>query len=83
MSNQYPQRKTHQPRTDSYPVFSSLRKMDSQRKALRVSFAFFQRNYLPDGRVNETLATVEELSDLWKPGAKDGIPPFVMNCVCI
>ena len=32
MSNQYPQPTTHQPRTDSYPVFSSLRRMDSQRK---------------------------------------------------
>ena len=37
----------------------------------------------PDGRVNETVATVEELSDLWKPGAMYGIPPFVMNCNCI
>ena len=83
MSNQYPQPTTHQSRTDSYPAFSSLRTMDSKRKGLRVSFAFFQRNYLPDGRVNETVATVEELSDLWKPGAMDGIPPFVMNCNCI
>ena len=83
MSNQYPQTTTHQPRTDSYPVFSSLRRMDSQRKGLRVSFAFFQRNYLPDGRVNETVATVEELSDLWKPGGMDGIPPFVRNFICI
>ena len=83
MSNQYPQPTTHQPRTDSYPVFSSLRRMDSQRKGSRVSFAFFQRNYLPDGRVNETVATLEELSDLWKPGAMDGVPPFVMNCNCI
>ena len=57
--------------------------MDSQRKGLRVSFAFFQRNLLPDGRVNETVATVEELSDLWKPVTMDGIPPFVMNCNCI
>ena len=81
--NQYPQRTTQQPRTDSYPVFSSLRTMHSKRKGLRVSFAFFQRNYLPDGRVNETVATVEELSDLWKPGAMDGIAPFVMNCNCI
>ena len=72
-----------QPRTDSYPVFSSLRTMNSKRKGLRVSFAFFQRNYLPDGRVNETVATVEELSDLWKPGTMDGLPPFVMNCNCI
>ena len=62
MSNHYPQPITHQPRTDSCPVFSSLRRMDSQRKGLRVSFAFFQRNYLPDGRVNETVATVEELT---------------------
>ena len=79
MSNQYPQPSTHQPRTDSYPVFSSLRTRDSKRKRLRVSFTFFQRNYLPDGRV----ATVEELSDLWKPGAMAGIPLFVMNCICI
>ena len=28
----------------------------------------FQRNYLPDGRVNETVATVKELSGLWSPG---------------
>ena len=83
MFNQYLQPTNHQPRTDSYPVFSSLRTMDSKRKGLRVSFAFFQRNYLPDGRVNETVATVEDLSDLWKPGAMDIIPPFVMNCSCI
>ena len=80
ISNQYPQPTTHQPRTDSYPVLSSLRRMDSQRKGLRVSFSFVQQNYLPDGRVNETVATVEKLSDLWKPGGMDGIPPFVMNC---
>ena len=83
MSNQYPQPTTHQSRTDSYPAFCSLRTMDSKKKGLRVSFAFFQRNYLLDGRVNETVATVEELSDLWKPGAMHGIPPFVMNCNCI
>ena len=83
ISNQYPQPTTHQPRTDSYPVFSSLRTMNSERKGLRVSFAFFQRSYLPDGRMNETVATVEELSDLWKPGAMDGAPPFVMNWNCI
>ena len=64
VSNQYPQPTTHQPRTDSYPVFSSLRKTDSKRKGLRVNFAFFHRNNLPDGRSNETVATVEELSDL-------------------
>ena len=83
MSNQYPLPTTHQSRTDSNPVFSSLRTMDSKRNGLRVSFAFFQRNYLPDGRENETVATVGELSDLWNPGAMDGIPSFVMNCTCI
>ena len=60
----------------------ALRTMDSKRKGLSVSFGFFQKNYLPDGRVNETVATVEDLSDLWKPGAMDGIPPFVMTCSC-
>ena len=81
--NQYPQPTTQQPRADSYPLFSSSRTMNSQRKGLRVSFAFFQKNYLPDGRMNETVAKTEELSDLWKPGAMDGTPPFVMNCNCI
>ena len=33
--------------------------------------------------MNETVATYEELSDLWKPGAMDGTPPFVTNCNCI
>ena len=42
--NQYPQPTTKQPRADSYPVFSTLRTMNSKRKGLRVSFAFFQRN---------------------------------------
>ena len=83
MFNQYPQLTTQQPITDSYPVLSSLRTMNSERKGLRVSFAFFQRNYLPDGRMNEQVAKVEELSDFWKPGAMDGVPPFVMNCNCI
>ena len=41
MSNQYTQPTTHQPRTICYPMFSSLRRNDSQRKGLRVSFAFF------------------------------------------
>ena len=83
MFNQYTQPTTQQPKTDSFPLFSSLRMMDSKRKRLRVSFAFFQRNYLQDGRVNETVATVEELSHLWKPVAMDGVPPFVMNYNCI
>ena len=56
--NQYSQPTTQQPRADSYPVFSSLRTMNSERKGLRVSFAFFQRNYLPDERMNETVAKV-------------------------
>ena len=33
--------------------------------------------------MNETVAKVEELSDLWKHGAMDGTAPFVMNCNCI
>ena len=30
--------------------------------------------------MNETVATVGELSDRWKIRAKDGALPFVMNC---
>ena len=56
--------------------------MDNKRKGLRVSFAFIQWKYLPDGRMKERVATVEELSDLWKPGGMDGISLFVMNYKC-
>ena len=83
MSNQNPQSTTHPPRTNLYLLFSSLRPMDSKRKSLDVSFAFIQRNFLPDGRVNEAVATVEELSDVLKPRAMDGFLPLVMNCSCI
>ena len=48
MLNRYPQPTTQQPRADSDPVFFSLRTMNSKKKGLRVSFAFFQRNYLPE-----------------------------------
>ena len=63
-------------------VFSPLPPIDSKRNRLRVSFAFFRWNYLPNGRVNGTVATVEELSDRRKPGAMYGVPSFVMNCSC-
>ena len=82
LTNEYRQTTTHQHRTDLCPLFSLLRPMDSKWKGLRVSFAFFRNHYLPDGRVNETFATVEELSDLWKPGTIDGDPPFARNCSC-
>ena len=81
--NQDTQPTTLQLRADSYPLFSPLRTMNSRSKGLRVSLAFFQRNYLADGRMNETVAKVEEPSELWKPGTMDGTPPFVMNCNCI
>ena len=42
--NQYSQPTSHQPRADSYPLFSSLRTMNSKSEGLRVSFVFFQRN---------------------------------------
>ena len=49
-------------------MFSALRTMDSTREGVHVSLALFRKNYLTDGQVKETVATVEELSDLWKPG---------------
>ena len=32
--------------------------------------------------MSETVATVKELSDLWKPGALGRVSRFVMNCSC-
>ena len=49
--NQYPQPTTQQPGANSCPLFSSLRTMNGKSKGLRVSFAFFQRKYLADGRM--------------------------------
>ena len=44
LSNQYPRTTTHQPKTDLYLLFSSMRPLDSKKKGLRVNFAFFQKN---------------------------------------
>ena len=53
---------------NSYPIFCALRTMNSTREGVHVSLAFSRKNYLTDRQVKETVATVEELSDLWKPG---------------
>ena len=58
MSNEYPQTTTHQPGAHSYPKFASLRTMEGKKKGFRISFALFRRNYLLEGRVNETVATI-------------------------
>ena len=81
MSNLYTSTTTQRPSTDLYPVFSSLRTEDSKRKGLWVSFVFFQKFYLPDRRVKETVATVGKLRDDWKPGAMDTVPPFMINSI--
>ena len=52
MTNQYPQPSTHQPKTDSYPVFFSLGTMDSKRKELRVIFCILSKK-LPTERTSE------------------------------
>ena len=56
--------------------------MDSERKGLRVNFEVFQKKYLPYWRVEKIIAPVEELIEPLKPGAMDGVPPFVMKCSC-
>ena len=73
ISNQHPNTETHQPRTDMYPVFSSLRLMNSKKKEFRVGFAFIQGIYFWDGRVAKPVATVEELNDVSKPGTMVGV----------
>ena len=66
MSNQFPQASTHQPRTDSDPVFSSLRTMDSKGRSCASVLHSFKQNNLPDVPMNKTAAMVEKLSELWK-----------------
>ena len=48
MSHQYPQPTTHQPRTDSYPVFSSLRTMDSKKDCASALLSFEEITYRTD-----------------------------------
>ena len=50
MSNQYTQPTSHQPRTDSYPVFSSLRTMNSKRKILPIRFCVLSKKLLTSRR---------------------------------
>ena len=55
----------------------------TDRKGLRVTFAFFRRSLLRDERVNDLAATVDVLSDCRNLGAFDGIFPFALTCNCI
>ena len=89
MSNQYPQPTTHPARTDSNPEFFSLRRMDSQRKGLRVSFAFFQqkiptrpkseRNSCYGWRVEWSL---EFRSDGWSSAICDELYLYLSVAIC-
>ena len=54
--------------------------MESKRKALHVSFVFFQGKYLPHWGVSKTVATAWELNGSWKLGALDGVPPLLFLC---
>ena len=53
------------------------------KKGTARQLCILSKKLLTGGRVNETVVTVEDLSDLWKPGAMDGIASFLMNCNCI
>ena len=79
MSIRYPQTTTLQARLNVYLLLPSLRTNDSKKKGMRVSFGIYQLNHLPSVRGNKTVATVEELGDLWKSGAMNGVPSFVMK----
>ena len=79
MSNQYLQPTTHQTRTDPYPMLSSLQTMDSKRKGCVSALPSLKEiTYC----TTETVAKVEKLSDLWKPGSMDASLPLVMSCKC-
>ena len=56
MPNQYPQSETHQPRTDSYLVFSSLRGMDSKGKdCVSAVLSFNELTFQRDERTKQLL----------------------------
>ena len=62
LTNLYYQPSIQQPKIDPFLVFSWSRPMNSQRKMFPVGIAFFYRNCLLECRLNETIATVEDLS---------------------
>ena len=80
MSIQYRQTSTRHPKTNLHPLFSSLGSVDSKKKGLGDCFACFPEHCWTERWVNKTVATIANLSHLWKPGAMDGIPQFLMNC---
>ena len=82
MTIRHTQASTLSRKSDGYPILASVRQMDSDRNVLRISFASFQRNYLTDGRLKETVQTVEEMTVCWEPGAMVGFSLFVLNKNC-
>ena len=77
MTTQFPQTSAIQPETDFFPVFSSLRPMDGERKIFRVSFPFTEKiNYWTEDSTKQLLRSQKRLilgvwSKGWRSSATD------------
>ena len=70
---------TRQPTANKVALFSSLGRLHNKWKWLLLIFAFNRKYFFPNGRVNKIVASVEGLNGGQKPGAMDGVLPFLMN----
>ena len=82
-STQYRQKTTHQSGTDI--IFGLLVIVTNRvlKEAIASQLCILQRTYFTDIRMIQTVFLLEELNDLREPEALDGIPAFVMICICI
>ena len=71
------------PKPNAFPIFSCIKRPESRKKKLRVSFSFFETTIFPDGRTTQSAAATEERGELWMSDSLDNSPIYVMNCQTI
>ena len=79
----YDDAETFAPKPNAFLIFSCIKRLESRKKKLRVSFSFFETTIFPDGRTTQSAAATEERRDLWRSEPLDNSPIYVMNCQTI
>ena len=79
----YDDAETFAPKLNAFPIFSCIKRPESRKKKLRVSFSFFETTIFPDGRTAQSAAATEERGELWRSDSLDNSPIYVMNCQTI
>ena len=79
----YDDAETFAPKPNAFPIFSCIKRPESRKKKLRVSFSYFETTIFADGRTTQSAAATEVRGELWRSDSLHNSPIYVMNCQSI